>query len=1839
MQVRVVLPVLVLLASSAFGRPAVAGDCDPVAAVPKSGTEAELAKALRDLTAWVRKAGGAPDAAKACPGVSEALRGLAAGMQEIGEYRAAGQACELLGRVAPLRGPDLVTCARPLLSLGSVREAQALLDRAVEEAGPDPRTRVRAVLEGASVLEANSRFAAAADLLATAENAAPEDRTVAIRRVRDLLQAGRSGDAARAAEAAARRVKDGATDLLRETCVLMLKHRERARAAALAELLVETGVQTLAELDAVGAVVEGTGDPNLARRAAEALLARTTPAEALAVVREVSRVLERHGLADLAAHVMRSAARGNSTLDPEDWFRLGRLEVRAGRPDDAAEAFGTFLASPVRPTDAVQRVADAWLAARQPGRAAKVVKAAMDGRAVDADLVLVLGRALHEAGDDAGESAAWATAADQGTDPAGLWLRVGDAMLARPDARRAANAFRLAIAASQTPVQRGLAHAGLAEATLAQDRHAGEAAEHELMTALEEGGSDPAVLERVQKAARPLGPSGILSLAVLERLAQRTPERPDLWWKLGTAYVDAKRPRDARDAFEHFVKGSTDRPGALAEAIALLVRAKLVAPAIHLLGRYATGTPTPAVSEAVARACLDAGDRNCASRYFDAFLAGPINLEYDYLGLAEALVAAGFHRLADLAVDCATRTLTRDRRWEAEATAGRVLLARGRVEEADGRFRKALEEAPQKRLLVGRIAREFSAAGRLTMASAWYARALEDPDPAFRIQVLPALVETLWRLGRTREIAPALAKAAGTSWRNAGLLRTVASQVARAGLAGEAADLIGRGLDALPEDRDRAELLALRLRLLVSAGRVAEADRTARALCEGQGEPDAIDGICVEVTRVIAEAPRPDLAARLLRERLASGGGAAIRIELATLLLRTHHREGALALIVEAAGTVRAPSELIRAFGETLLGWHLVNPWLDVLHRLAARPDFASDPDLLFELGRTHLAAGNEGGALLAFKAFLDRSRQGTARVYQELASSGSRAAAVRLLGEALPPDLAAMDPADLRGVGDDLLHFGRRDAFVKLLDRYREANGGIAGADEAIGGVLEDLGWHARAVEALRRVPDPVLSGNGRLALVRALWMTGARDEARDVAVRGLTPPKVVMVDAHPDPWVQETMDFLAAEDATPALVAVVDRVDSIWGAPPGLKIAKARALGRALSKEDAQAARATFLSALGALHGLPLEAVEYVRLEARRGTLPELVDELEQAGPGRSFAQAALLAACLADRKDSYARALDAVIGPREDADADGLLAAAESLLQCGKWEAADDLAERGLERLGGAEAPDRAARIALVAGMMWGRSADVRARIEKTINSRTEDIVSRQLSLAAARAVVGDSRGLAATLGEVAQLGPQELPFQNAALEAAVWAGDDARLPAIEGAFLQGTDGQSQGLQRLVGVYRKALRDDLALPRLREYLKVYPTDRGALWLAFDVAVRSGDVPEAEAAARAWEDLSGNRRLAIAEVAETAASQLVPEIVRARIDALSSGPPDQQVARTLFHAGLMNLRLGARAEGLDLIGRARRQAVDVEDLVSMVAQDALVDASMPAGALDGFPAKDGKTRGAGDVPYVQAARCLLGAGDEAAVTACTAQLIAMGFRPAAILSAVLGRKLADGGFDAVPPLLRATVALDGTRSTRLHIASDLMECLGDVSSAPVETRRTLGGLALGLIDRTDVRPDPSTTPLRAHLTEMARGLRNGLALYEAEVPAAPSDAALRNNLAYLLSIAGGDQGRAASEARAAEALLSQNNGFYVETEAWAEFQNGNPGKALDRQLAARRLWNLEQGGGLAESFVHLGRMLEAAARRADAAEAYRRAATLEPTQCAGHRALLRLRALGAAH
>ena len=867
-----------------------------------------------------------------------------------------------------------------------------------------------------------------------------------------------------------------------------------------------------------------------------------------------------------------------------------------------------------------------------------------------------------------------------------------------------------------------------------------------------------------------------------------------------------------------------------------------------------------------------------------------------------------------------------------------------------------------------------------------------------------------------------------------------------------------------------------------------------------------------------------------------------------------------------------------------------------------------------------------------AMEGFLARQPGGEGRAYLDWVRAGHRDRAEAVLAHAPDDALARMDTRTLDSLAEDLARYGREALLDDLLARYRKGNEGIASADETVGRIQVSLGRHEAAIESLSRLPVRGMSDEARAALLTALWRTGHREKAMSVALSGLDEGPRQPSATGPKSWSRVVLAFLLSEGASAEALQVLDRVlEKPEEAASDLRLLRARLRVRSGKAGDAEKARTEFLELLPRLDAASDEAFRYVRDEVREGRGTSLTDALATVRGSRA-AEARFLAACLSGRREVMAE-MRRTLADAEPAGPGILLAGARAALECGRFQDAGPLAMQALKAMPRDVDPSEASRIALVAGRMLDQRPE--KAVEELLSSRSEDPVTIQEVLAEAREQSGDEAGRAKALLERARWLPADPSAAMAAVESALRAGDGALRKEAERLVLEATDDRPQWRLRLADLYTRSMRDDLAAEILSSRLPTRPGDSelaGRTVLAF---LRAGNVPAATTAAEEFAARHGDRREAAAVIVTEASSEMAPELVRKWLDVAAAGPPDQATAYAVWHAARMAARIGDTAAAEAWARKAATLATDPIGLEVLAAQAVLADPELPA-SLAGWTGSGSPQEGPDERHPAPGHALACGESATAEEAArCAAGMADLPGTPA-LLVAACDRALAGGRFEAAKALAEAADRLAvGSAMMRRALGSRILSYLGEAAESPLAARRALGSMALGWIREDRVPRDADGGALTAHLSEMALGLRVGIQTYEREIALAPADASLRNNLAYLLSMAGGDLERALREARTASTLSPRGAAYYLETEAWARFLREGANPAIPLQERARRTWRIDQGGGVAEGLYHLGRMLEAAGRPAAAREAYRRASLLEPSDSSGVRSLRRWRTL----
>jgi tetratricopeptide (TPR) repeat protein len=1120
--------------------------------------------------------------------------------------------------------------------------------------------------------------------------------------------------------------------------------------------------------------------------------------------------------------------------------------------------------------------------------------------------------------------------------------------------------------------------------------------------------------------------------------------------------------------------------------------------------------------------------------------------------------------------------------------------------------------------------------GHLSRAAAWYARAVADTDEAVRLQAVPPYVDCLWRLGRDDVLGAVVSSLKRANWRRAGPLQAAALAVAATGRFTEAAGLVVEGRDSVRED-ERPLLAELEIGLWLRARRTESAMDRAREVCRDPAG-EAGDTRCLAAANRLEGADLPALATGLVATRVASGGGEkALKADLAVRLLRAGDRAAAIDLA--RAITLAAPPDgmLLMRLGEAFRDFGLATTWADLLRHVPRAESNGSDTTIAAETARTLLSAGDLPGAAAAFDAFLATRRGGEAQAYLEWVRAGYRDRAEALLARANEDSIAEIDPRGLTEVAEDLARVGRESLLESLLERYRKGNEGIAAADETTGRVLATLGRFERAAVALSRVPARSLSDDGRAALMIALWRLGRRAESLSVALSGFDGEARKRPGSEDKPWSRAVLAFFLSEGAPAEAVSVLDRTLDGPEGSNNLRLLRAR-LRLQIGGDSMESARREFLEVLPGLDGPSDEAFRYVRDEVRAGLGGRLADDLANIRGVRA-AEARYLAACLAGRRDRMEDARKALAG-EDPVGSRALLAASRAAFECGRWDEAEPLSLRALKMLPRDADTADATRLALVSGRMQAHHPE--KAVEEAIAGRTEDPAAVQAALAGLRFETGDEGGRARALFERSRWFLLDPSAALDAVDAALRAGDGALRREAEARALASTDDRPQTRRRLADLYGRALRDDLAAEVLAPLVRDLPGDDSMAGRRVVSLLRAGDGAGAAKAAEEYVARHGNRREAAAAVVSTAATDLTLDVVQAWIPMVIEGPPSPDASEALWQAARMAGRMGRMDQAESWARTSAALALDGLGLRVRAAQSVLTDPGVPATLLSAVVSTLGERAGREPPQAEKAVACSEAASAE------SARECARTLAPATASTGLLAagdRALAAGRYDVARALYEASGAAPGASTAlRRAIAARIVSTLGESAEAPPSARRSLGALALGWVDADSIPRDSDGSALQGHLSEMARGLPAGIEVYEREIALAPSEGSLHNNLAYLLSLAGGDLERAQREARTAVLLSPRGAPYYVETEAWARFLHEGPTAAIPLQERARRSWSLDQGGGLAEGFYHLGRMLEAAGRPAAAREAYRRAAVLDPADWSGQRSLRQWRKLGTA-
>lgn len=1737
-----------------------------------------------------------------------------------GEYQTAWQKCGGTELVGITDADQLFSCSTVAVILGEMDVAGKGLAEWVSRAGDDHAVRSKRNKAVAGILEKYYRNSLSADFLGQAVVDSGRDIELRTRWVRALLRSGRNGEAVSAALGT---VMDGqpadGTEALREMSLILFRHGEIDGAVKIANRLVE-GELSLSVLDAVMVIAQKNRDEALAKKAALNVLANAEIPDD-----DVWSALSRHGFHAVAAGLMgdRIGASG------EDLIRLGRLWMSAGLDKNAEDVFSRMLNHGKDPKWAERiEIAEAWM---ENGKFAKALKTlefkASEQVKVPSQAFVVKAKAQLALGKDK-DLAVWVEKARaQVDDPVAMWLGVGDFLLDKGKVDLAAESFRKVLGAELVGQRRATALVALARAVVkgAKDE---KTAEDLLIAALVGPDSGAEELDKVKATARDIPDGKRLARAILAKSIELDKDRVDLWLELARREADDGNREGAVAAFGEAVVRSGKKTEALGQAVGTLIGKGWLLDAVAGVSRWGGGANlSPEFALKLAEGCLRRGDGEGAGRYFDAFLAAPVNTDFDYAELAVRLARDGMFDGAKKALELAERTLPEVGMWEYFEAAGHVAVMEGEVRTAKSFFKKARDASPGLTALALRVGQSWSDFGRLDIALDWFESSADsDEEGNARDRAQALVLETLRRLGRDGDIKRRLAKVKQHRFMDIDSLKLVAMEFATAGMPEDGAELIWSASGRY-KGADGDMLVDLAAALFFRAGQDDSVRKLASDACA-----DGSENLCLALTRRVSGIPDIPTALELVGTRASKeGAGFMLNMDMARYLLALGKIDDATLVAGNAAIQAPNPSAIISVLSNPYRARMAFEQYATVLDKLMARPEFLDEQGLMLEVGRVELERGNVQGAVLVFHALIGLQRGNEARVYRFLASAGEHERAERMLMTASPTSVAAFEAEDLRVVVEDLISTGRADSAEALLERYILGNDGIAAALEVVGGIRWSLGMKKKASKIMARVPAKSLSRTGLSVAVQMAVDSGDAKKAEEL-VMGVVESGVG--DDETARWILGMAGYLDRQGLpwiAERVLRGLDRKREMAETGPYLLEILAR-LGKFAGPGNA---RELFRKYADVSATMTEPFRDYLVWEVRTGDPSTLVPAHDERHVSGARKEAALLAMCLADAPEEQLAPLEKslLLGRRN-----GALRAATVYMACGRWEKVQGHAWSALEVLSESSEVENAVVLAVRASAM--RNHDILNVLERLLSRRTDDMTLINSWMATAAMWAGNTGREVEYRNKMVALAPQDRSAVMGAISAILKGDDEDGLDDAIRLSLVTFDDRQAGRRALAAHMHAHLRDEMAESLLDVAVPGAVGDPEPAIEKYLADLRANNTVGALSSAEIYLERTGGNLRARASLVSLAAGELNIAVIRSLVAPLLEGPSDDDVALALLDAGIAAIRLGENDLGSQWMRSSGRVAVEPSRLVSALArvsiQDPFVNVSYVEDLIRSLGGEDGRFV---QIPYVVAARCVGSARDVKAAERCTAEIEKANFSGIGINLAAASALLFEGRYDIAATFFKAVIAEAGAdRTVAIATAEKIGSFLNGAPEVPVAERSILARLGLELLknpafDGMVAPEDPRFLPVKAQLVSWAESMSAAVNIYLDETKVRPDNAMLRNNMAYSMSIQGYDSASALSAVRSAVALSAPENSFYLETEAWALRQSGDSRKAQKTQARASRLWQVGQGDGLGECFYHFGRIQEDLGNMAPAREAFRRAATLAPLSFEGMRALRALR------
>lgn len=1734
--------------------------------------------------------------------VAHAWVGVGDGAYDAGYYRDALSAYD---KAAPHADPvDLAfKRGRVYTLLGQPDEAARELDTYLKGKGTDDASTARVLRELASFYESNFKFE-------------PAEQSYRRSAELDPSQAGIFGDMA-VLYLKLRRFDEAKAAWAREFGSLPASEQVDAREKA-ARMYIKFQAQQLAiEVLQEAIALEPTNlEPRnvLARiylrvgqreRLVPLYLTYVDLAGSRQAAEDAAKALASLGQQQEAIDLYRSAL-GRPGADPALLLKVGRLEHELGHDEVRDRELAAYVARAADRAEALEEVGLLYADLKIQEKAVTSLQAALEVRPGLQRATIALADIYRSRDEHANEARIIDRFVGAAADPIAARLVVGRRYLERGDADQG---VPLLEAVSNAPAGRDAEAAEalqlLGSAFLTGKRRDPDKAATYFRALLDRSPDRLGAARIVAQRIRPQAAMVDLQILVQEEIVRLDPTDAEASFLLGQAYVMGKRVDQSVGAFQRYVERAPDRGDAVEKVALYLIGKGHEAEAARIVAALgADDVKDPEVHRRLAKMYAKRGDIARSRHHFERFLDAGGARPREMRALGDQLFNAQLWDLAVRAYDLAMASAAE--RDNVSFNLGVALLKLRQTERAERVFAQFVEAEPDKPGAHVRVAQQYYEANEITRALEHFEAAFVTENRRNLDNLFPRYADALVKAGRRDDVVALAHDYVLLQGSRVSARTRAAEQLRSLGLRSEAVRIYREILVDRPGDQEAMNHIAEEL--LLGGDEQAGVEELERLVSLRGFTASAV----LEAATMLQKRGLYERARALIEQALAKGKKDPwLYFARAELSARSGDLKAAHEDVVAALGLSKDPKELLgRAYA--LYGQaERIDLSIDLTRRAIAL--FPQEPLHQLELVDLLLDAGLTEEADQAAFRYLRMDELGVAKLADIYQRHDELDKAIAHYQKALEQPLVTTSGDTLLQLARTLLFSGEGAELDAAVAQYlvsardlEQAYWDVALAYDEASRVDQVIRY---LIEADRVRPRPEIR---RLIALRLL-ADGKLDEGRrwfelymhapPTRDQG-TPASISRVsDTQDDPAsraIATAQSYRTAGLQSDAVAVLAGALESL-GDDPSVMVSLVALL---LDEGDAQRALSE-LRAFFARGGLLDDAAARVLgthiLAA--GRLREAIDVVDEALKERTIPAASLLLLELTLRTGDVAAAREQIELLREHVmpgDPSMSLRLAMVCFDGGYPDLAEPLA-RTVALSGDPRTWGAAVELMVKMLLLRGDKAGIEGLYEEVLASQD----NRLDALRGLTAVMFQVQqwGLAArALDAWARLDPASPEPWRQMVAVHLLDGDDEGLwRGVDGLLERSADPEEE-LGRLADQLARRLRWDLAAEARR---RLMAKDRGNADLAFktgDAALRSDKLDLSRETFDRFIDLSDRKPNACRHVArELLGAGRATEAAAVLDRGLEL---DADAWRLHQLRGLERLRSGDEAGALEAFERAAKLA-PLPELTLMEAAYQHLEGSEMSAALALQLADLALARRA-DLPgalLVRGAALLeLGRADEAEQA--VARFDALGYHLLDGHLEYAKRALLAGRIDLARSHFDRVVELSDDRSAVLQGISSVIREVNERTDVDLSAaqRDALRALSLGYVSEL-LRADPSAAwfvTLKSDVLESSGDVPGAVAVYREALARWPADSALHNNLAYLFARRGQNLEEALALVRRARALEPSQNVYYLDTEGWILFQLGHYEEAAELIRGSIRQMEEKLGSSLAESYWHLGQVLE---------------------------------------